>query len=110
MRISFPQLTKKRLRWLLEHYPVAPLQIPALGDADVDPGDAKLLTVVQSLQRFNLDHRREDCRALYEFFNQPYFLDPNSEGTTFWLANALAIKDLCSLTNEELRALIDSAY
>lgn len=110
MRITFPQLTKKRLRWLLE-YPATSLDhIAHIGEDVEDPADAKLLRIVQSLQRFNLDHRQEDYRALYRLFDQPGFLEPNSEGTTFWLANALAIKDLCSLTNDELQTLLYSVY
>lgn len=107
MKINLPALTKKRIRWLLDHvYETETLTLPTEGSVSV--ADTRLFLVVKSVQLTNLQYRGHECEELYRLFSEPYFLDPNSEGTTRWLAMALAIKELCALSDDELKALLTS--
>lgn len=110
MKIALPALTKKRLRWLLDHAYDLLRNNELDTHTPVSAADSKLLSIAKSLQRYNLDHRADDCRNLFPLFSQAGFLDQNSDGTTYFLAMVLALKDLCSLSEENLQELILSAY
>jgi len=107
MRCKLPALTKKRAQWLLNHcYDVflEREQSPALTESGFDSEDQRLLLVVRSMQEFNMKHRTDEVIALADWFDDPGFLEWNSEGTTMWLAMALAIRELYDSTRSELRA------
>lgn len=110
MKISFPLVTKRRLRWLLDQAYRPLLDKLDIDCKEVDDADSKLLRIASLVQHSNIKYRQKDIAELYQIFNIPDFLEPNSEGTTLWLAMALAIKELCSLTDEELRSKIYSVY
>lgn len=102
MKINLPQLTKKRLRWLFDHaydisFTLAQESIP------VPSLDETLLLVVKQMQRVNYEHHTDECVSLFGLFSESMSFERNSEGTTQWLAMALAIKQLCALNDEELR-------
>lgn len=69
-------------------------------------GDHLLLQVVRSMQFFNIRMRAGECRELFSPLSDRYSLDGNSEGTTYWLAMALAIKELYRLEVDDLSELL----
>lgn len=114
MRCSLPPLTQKRATWLLEHvfqdpesqHAEAEDRIPeGIQQAEVSP-EARLLKVIRAMQFYNVQQRLDDCHALYSVFSDPYFLEGNSEGTTWWLGMALAIKELYGIDDMTLRQTI----
>jgi len=107
MRCPLPPLTKIRARWLMERcFDVASDEIQAGFSEKSADADARLLLAIQSMQAFNLERRREEVNALWDLFSDPYGFETNSEGTTFWLAMALAIKDLYALDEAALKKLL----
>jgi hypothetical protein len=108
VRLNLPALTIKRLKWILEH--VYSEQITPDGVVpDRDEPDLRLFRVIKSMQLYNLEKRTGECSDLFRLFSQPYFLEGNSEGTTRWLALALAIKELYALDDEQLQKLLCGA-
>lgn len=105
MKFTLPELTKKRLRWLFDY--VYEMEIPPLfPKASTPVVDKTLMLILKSMQIANIDHRTEECVELFRLFNELYFLETNSEGTTRFLALALAVKELYRLEDDELQRVI----
>jgi hypothetical protein len=105
MKANLPNLNKKRMRLLFDH--VYDMEIPPLHNMGTIPAaDRTLLLVIKSMQIVNLKRRTDECVNLFHLFNEPHFLEQNSEGTTWFLAMALAIKELFSLEDMELKQAI----
>lgn len=108
MRAKLPTLTKKRLRWLLDH---AYDEVTAdLFKERASSPEENLLLIVKLMQQANLTYRANDCVALFPLFSGQDFLEPNSEGTTTFLAMALAIKELFAIEEEDLKRLVFACY
>ena len=65
-----------------------------------------LRDVLHVMQRFNYQHRPDDMRRLFDLFNAQFNFEPNSEGTTLWLALILAIQELYGFTDRKLVEVI----
>jgi hypothetical protein len=105
MKITLPELTRKRLRWVFDY--VYEMEMPPLFPKSSTPAiDKTLMLILKSMQIANIERRTVECVALFRLFNEPYFLEPNSEGTTLFLALALAVKELYRLEDEELQRCI----
>jgi hypothetical protein len=103
--IKLPELTKKRLRWVFDN--VYETDMPPLFPKASTPAiDKKLLETLRSMQLDNFKHRTDECVDLFRLFNAPYFLETNSEGTTVFLAMALALKELYGLEDMELQRVV----
>lgn len=108
MRAKLPTLTKKRLRWLLDHADGE--MTPDFVKGRASSPDENLLLIVKLMQQANLTYRTNECVELFPWFSEPGFLEPNSEGTTFFLAMALAIKELFAMEEEELKQFVFASY
>jgi hypothetical protein len=105
MKFSLPALTKKRLRWIFD-YAYQFEMPPSFPDESTLSVDKTLMLVLKSMQITNIERREDQCVDLFQLFNEPYFLEPNSEGTTHFLALALAVKELYRLDDDELQRVI----
>lgn len=63
---------------------------------------------LHSAQRFNYLSRQEDIYRMFSVLAPAFHFESNSEGTSLWLALALAIKEMHNLTDESLIALLRS--
>lgn len=108
MKAKLPTLTKRRLRWLLDH--AHDDVTPDFFKERASSPDENLLLVVKLMQQANLMYRPSECMGLFQWFSDPGFLEPNSEGTTRWLAMALSIKELFPLEEADLRELVFASY
>ncbi len=109
MKFSLPGLTKKRARWIFDyvHERDMPPMFPNASTPDIDK---TLMLILKSMQIANIERRTEECVDLFRLFNEPGFLETNSEGTTWFLALALAVKELYRLEDEELQRIIYNCH
>ena len=61
-----------------------------------------LLRVLKTMQDFNLEHRPEDRYELFGLTNGVFNFETNSEGTDYWLALILAVKELYGFSDDKL--------
>lgn len=68
-------------------------------------GDPQLQVLMKTLygeQYRNYRERGEDTYRLFTVVNSLFNFEPNSEGTTLWLALILAVQELYGLTDKKL--------
>jgi hypothetical protein len=105
MKFTLPELTRKRVRWIFDC--VYEMDMPPMFPKTSTPVvDKTLMLILKSMQIANIERRTEECVDLFRLFNEPYFLEPNSEGTTWFLALALAVKELYRLEDEDLQRIV----
>ena len=74
-----------------------------------EPVIADLLAVLQAMQSYNARWRGETLVELLPVLEDALgAVEPNSEGTTQWLALALALRDLYGIRNQTLHELLKS--
>lgn len=101
MKTNLPYLNQERLTIIFERvYNVASERKTENGFKEERLSD--LLKVLQAMQSFNLHHRPDDTRELYGLMSAVFYLDPNTEGTTYRLALILAIKELYGFSDDKL--------
>jgi hypothetical protein len=110
MKIKIPTLTKKRIKNLLDQACFDEAEFIMQSTSSLPESELTLHRIVRSMKYWNLQAREEDIRNLMELFGQNYFLDNNSEGSRHWIATVLAIKDLCLLTQNEIKEIVDGLY
>jgi len=74
-----------------------------------EPVIADLIAVLQAMQTYNARWRGEALVQLLPVLEESLgAMEPNSEGTTRWLALALALRDLYGIRNQTLGDLLKS--
>jgi hypothetical protein len=97
MTRNLPYLTRERLATIFKHVYGGDGE-----DGFEEEKMAHLLKTLQAMQSFNLEHRPDDTRDLYGVMSQVFEFELNSDGTTYWLAMCLAIKELYGFSNDRL--------
>ena len=83
----------------------------SLGDAKAERAFAEeklnhLLRVLKTMQGFNIEHRPEDRFEVFGLTNRIFNFETNSEGTDYWLALILAVKELYGFSDDKLVSVI----
>jgi hypothetical protein len=68
---------------------------------------ADFFRVIKALQYYNLNYRGNQARELFPLFDDAIGMEMNSEGTLYWLAMGLAVKELYGMRNSTLRKIIN---
>ena len=66
----------------------------------------EFLTALLAMQSFNYKCRPDDVRELFFLMENDFSFERNSEGTTLWLALALAIKELYGFSDKKFLAVM----
>lgn len=97
-------LNKKRIRRIFAT--VFDVQFPPESLPTDTLADCRVLLALKAMQIVNLQQRSAEVVALYRYFDDPGFLEPNSEGTTRWLAMALAVQEFYAIDANTLKNLL----
>ena len=105
MRKNLPYLNQERLNVIFEHvYDVVSndTNIQLANDEKMN----EFLTALLAMQSFNYKCRPDDVRELFFLMANDFSFERNSEGTTLWLALALAIKELYGFSDKKFLAVM----
>lgn len=102
--MGMPSLNKRRIRRIFDT--VFDLQFPPESRPTDTSTDQAMLLALKAMQIVNLQQRQDAVFALYRDFDDPGLLEPNSEGTTLWLAMALAVQEYYAIDAGTLRGLL----
>lgn len=100
MKNNLPFLNQERLNLIFEGVYDAP------GDWKPEDRIDALINALRAMQQFNYRHRWDDTRRLFALCNPLFHFEPNSEGTTLWLALILAIQELYGFSDGKLVELL----
>ncbi len=105
MKQNLPYLNQERLNKIFEHvYDI----VSNAGNNQLfdDERMKEFLAALLAMQSFNYRFRPDDVRELFFLMENDFSFERNSEGTTLWLALALAIKELYNFSDRKFIAVM----
>ncbi|MGE6487456.1 hypothetical protein [Paenisporosarcina sp. NPDC076898] len=107
---GLPYLTKELLNEIFENvyeYPKKSLKT-SMTEENGRNQQSDFISVIKNLQEYNVRYRLEQTNELFPLFERTVGpMETNSDGTTYWLAMGLAIKDLYGMRKSTLEQLLN---
>lgn len=105
MKQNLPYLTQDRLDLIFEGV----YGFEHISSEKLEHEQERIIDLIKALyamQHFNHFHRWDDTRHVFNLTNEIFRFEPNSEGTTCWLALILAIQELYGFTDDKICELM----
>lgn len=98
---NLPYLNPERLNTIFEEV----YATPGLDNSKLGFDDEKMISfskMLHTMKEFNYLHRPDDTWPLFSLLDDIFNFEPNSDGTTLWLALILAIQELYGFSDKKL--------